>query len=171
VFELRTGGYGHQTTRLHCAVQVYNNATSILSPAHCAWVQGSSFGIKITVAGQTSSEVFTKLGLHSDESPGCHVKGSRDPTRLVPHVQVAHAKGKVEVTLRPRSVGQSVLVSGTHLGPVTYSSPSFFLSFFFYFNYCIFTIYSRYMKRVTSKRDGCEYLKQVPSSNSSLELI
>jgi hypothetical protein len=34
---------------------------------------------------------------------------------------------------------------------------------FFLFNYCIFTIYSRYLKRVISKRDGCEYLKQVPS--------
>jgi hypothetical protein len=26
----------------------------------------------------------------------------------------------------------------------------------FLFNYCIFTIYSRYLKRVISKRDGCE---------------
>jgi hypothetical protein len=34
---------------------------------------------------------------------------------------------------------------------------------FLKFYYCIFTIYSRYMKRVISKRDGCEYLKQVPS--------
>jgi hypothetical protein len=30
----------------------------------------------------------------------------------------------------------------------------------FLFNYCISTIYSRYLKRVISKRDGCEYLKQ-----------
>jgi hypothetical protein len=45
----------------------------------------------------------------------------------------------------------------------------FFL--FFLFNYCIFIIYSRYLKRVTSKRDGCEYLKQVPSIDGSLELI
>jgi hypothetical protein len=42
---------------------------------------------------------------------------------------------------------------------------------FFLFNYCIFTIYSRYMKRVISKRDGCEYLKQVPFIDGSLELI
>jgi hypothetical protein len=27
------------------------------------------------------------------------------------------------------------------------------------------------IKRVISKRDGCEYLKQVPSSDGSLELI
>jgi hypothetical protein len=37
--------------------------------------------------------------------------------------------------------------------------------------YCFFTIYSRYLKRVISKRDGCEYLKQVPSIDGSLELI
>jgi hypothetical protein len=40
-----------------------------------------------------------------------------------------------------------------------------------FFNYCIFTIYSRYLKRVISKRDACEYLKQVPSIDGSLELI
>jgi hypothetical protein len=34
-----------------------------------------------------------------------------------------------------------------------------------------FTVYSRYLKRVISKRDGCEYLKQVPSIDGSLELI
>jgi hypothetical protein len=28
-----------------------------------------------------------------------------------------------------------------------------------------------YLKRVISKRDGCEYLKQVPSSDGSLELV
>jgi hypothetical protein len=39
--------------------------------------------------------------------------------------------------------------------------------FFFLF----FTIYSRYLKRVISKRDECEYLKQVPSIDGSLELI
>jgi hypothetical protein len=33
---------------------------------------------------------------------------------------------------------------------------------FFLFMYCVFTIYSRYLKRVVSKRDGCVYLKQVP---------
>jgi hypothetical protein len=33
------------------------------------------------------------------------------------------------------------------------------------------TIYSRYLKRVISQRDGREYLKQVPSSDGSLELI
>jgi hypothetical protein len=42
---------------------------------------------------------------------------------------------------------------------------------FFLFNYCTFTIYSRYIKRVISKRDECVYLKQVPSSDGSLELI
>jgi hypothetical protein len=42
---------------------------------------------------------------------------------------------------------------------------------FYIFIYCIFTIYSKYLKRVTSKRDGCEYLKQVPSIDGSLELI
>jgi hypothetical protein len=41
----------------------------------------------------------------------------------------------------------------------------------FLFIYCIFTIYSRYIKRVISKRDGCAYLKQVPSIDGSLELI
>jgi hypothetical protein len=41
----------------------------------------------------------------------------------------------------------------------------------FFFYYCMFTIYSRYIKRVISKRDGCEYLKQVPSINGSLELM
>jgi hypothetical protein len=29
----------------------------------------------------------------------------------------------------------------------------------FLFIYCFFTIYSKYLKRVISKRDGCEYLK------------
>jgi hypothetical protein len=43
--------------------------------------------------------------------------------------------------------------------------------FFYLFIYCIFIVYSRYLKRVISKRDGCEYLKQVPSSDGSLELI
>jgi hypothetical protein len=42
---------------------------------------------------------------------------------------------------------------------------------FFIFYYCIFTIYSRYIKTVISKRDGCEYLNQVPSIDGSLELI
>jgi hypothetical protein len=40
-----------------------------------------------------------------------------------------------------------------------------------FYYYCIFTIYSRYIKRVISKRDGCVYLKQVPSSDGSLEII
>jgi hypothetical protein len=44
-------------------------------------------------------------------------------------------------------------------------------SFCFLFIYCIFTIYSRYLKRLISKRDGCAYLKQVPSCDGSLELI
>jgi hypothetical protein len=39
-----------------------------------------------------------------------------------------------------------------------------------FFN-CIFTIYSRYLKKVISKRDGCAYVKQVPSIDGSLELI
>jgi hypothetical protein len=34
-------------------------------------------------------------------------------------------------------------------------------AYFFKFIYCFFTIYSRYIKTVISKRDGCEYLKQV----------
>jgi UDP-N-acetylglucosamine pyrophosphorylase len=38
-----------------------------------------------------------------------------------------------------------------------------------YIFYCFFTIYSRYLKRVISKRDECEYLKQVPSIDGSLE--
>jgi hypothetical protein len=42
---------------------------------------------------------------------------------------------------------------------------------FLLFVYCFLTIYSRYLKRVISKRDGCEYLKQVPSSDGSLEFI
>jgi hypothetical protein len=46
-----------------------------------------------------------------------------------------------------------------------------FCTYFFLFNYCIFTVYSRYLKSVISKRDGCEYLKQVPSIDGSLELI
>jgi hypothetical protein len=43
--------------------------------------------------------------------------------------------------------------------------------FIYLFVYCFFTIYSRYLKRVISKRDGCEYLKEVPSIDGSLELI
>jgi Na+/melibiose symporter-like transporter len=43
--------------------------------------------------------------------------------------------------------------------------------FIYLFIYCIFTIYSRYLKRVISKRDGREYLKQVPSIDGSLELV
>jgi hypothetical protein len=39
-----------------------------------------------------------------------------------------------------------------------------FMNYLFIF----FTIYSRYLKRVISKRDGCVYLKQVPSSDGSL---
>jgi hypothetical protein len=39
------------------------------------------------------------------------------------------------------------------------------------FFYCIFTIYSRYIKIAVSKRDGCKYLKQVPSIDGSLEHI
>jgi hypothetical protein len=35
--------------------------------------------------------------------------------------------------------------------------------FFIYLFIAFFTICSRYLKRVISKRDGCEYLKQVPS--------
>jgi hypothetical protein len=42
--------------------------------------------------------------------------------------------------------------------------------FLFYLFIAFFTIYSRYLKRVISKRDGCEYLKQVPSIDGSLEL-
>jgi hypothetical protein len=42
---------------------------------------------------------------------------------------------------------------------------------FFYLYIGFFTIYSRYLKRVISKRDGCAYLKQVPSSDGSLELV
>jgi hypothetical protein len=34
----------------------------------------------------------------------------------------------------------------------------------FLFIYCFFTIYSGYLKRVISKKDGCIYLKHVPSS-------
>jgi hypothetical protein len=40
-----------------------------------------------------------------------------------------------------------------------------------FFSLLFFIIYSRYLKRVISKRDGCVYLKQVPSSDGSLELI
>jgi hypothetical protein len=32
------------------------------------WVQGSGFEIKIVMASQTSPKLFTKLGLHSDNS-------------------------------------------------------------------------------------------------------
>jgi hypothetical protein len=39
------------------------------------------------------------------------------------------------------------------------------------FIYCFFTIYSRYLKKVISKRDGCVYRKQIPSIDGSLELI
>jgi hypothetical protein len=56
-----------------------------------------------------------------------------------------------------------------YLGNITFKRNILSLSFFF--NYCIFTIYSRYIKRVISKRNGCEYLKQVPSIDGSLELI
>jgi hypothetical protein len=33
---------------------------------------------------------------------------------------------------------------------------------FFIYLLLFFTIYSRYLKRIISKRDGCEYLKQEP---------
>jgi hypothetical protein len=46
-----------------------------------------------------------------------------------------------------------------------------FINIFFNLYIAFFTIYSRYLKREISKRDGCEYLKQVPSSDGSLELI
>jgi hypothetical protein len=36
-----------------------------------------------------------------------------------------------------------------------------------FFIYCFFTIYSRYLKREISKRDGYEYLKQLPSIDGS----
>jgi hypothetical protein len=41
----------------------------------------------------------------------------------------------------------------------------------FYLFIAFFTIYSRYLKIVISKSNGCEYLKQVPSIDGSLELI
>jgi hypothetical protein len=41
----------------------------------------------------------------------------------------------------------------------------------FYLFIAFFTIYSRYLKRLISKRDGCVYLKQVLYSDGSLELI
>jgi hypothetical protein len=41
----------------------------------------------------------------------------------------------------------------------------------YFFILLLFTIYSRYLKRVISKWDGCECLKQVPSIDGSLELI
>jgi hypothetical protein len=50
-------------------------------------------------------------------------------------------------------------------------SGAYLIYIYIYFIYCIFTIYSKYLERVISKRDGCEYLKQVPSSDGSLELI
>jgi hypothetical protein len=53
----------------------------------------------------------------------------------------------------------------------TSTRPWKFPSKFVLFIYCFFTIYSRYLKRVISKRDGCVYLKQVLSSDGSLELI
>jgi hypothetical protein len=45
------------------------------------------------------------------------------------------------------------------------------LSLVFLFIYFIFTIYSIYLKRVISKRDKCQCLKQVLSIDGSLELI
>jgi hypothetical protein len=36
-------------------------------------------------------------------------------------------------------------------------TPRLFPRWRFFYYYCIFTIYSRYLKRVISKRDGCEY--------------
>jgi hypothetical protein len=48
---------------------------------------------------------------------------------------------------------------------------SVYIQIFYFFIYCFFRIYSRYLKIVISKRDGCEYLKQVPSIDGSLELI
>jgi hypothetical protein len=49
--------------------------------------------------------------------------------------------------------------------------PDISILYIFFFICCFFTIYSRYLKRVTIKRNGCEYLKQVPFSDGSLELI
>jgi hypothetical protein len=41
----------------------------------------------------------------------------------------------------------------------------------FLFIYCFFTIYSRYLKRVISKRDGCEYPSMVLWSLSNEILL
>jgi hypothetical protein len=61
-------------------------------------------------------------------------------------------------TLGDWQFGENCFVGGSH-------------NIFILFIYCFFTIYSRYLKRVISKRDGCEYLKQIPSIDGSLELI
>jgi hypothetical protein len=44
-----------------------------------------------------------------------------------------------------------------------------FKHIFYLFIYCFFTICSRYLKRVISKRDGFEYLKQVPSKHMKIK--
>jgi hypothetical protein len=61
-------------------------------------------------------------------------------------------------------VGNSEILGGPQVGEDReygwFFLPVMNLFFFTYlFNYCIFTIYSRYLKRVISKRNRCEYLK------------
>jgi hypothetical protein len=85
------------------------------------------------------------------------------------------------IPLQPISP-RSVLIQSTHLRLVptnnleavpfvlhalNYHAKLEFI-FLFILIYCFFTIYSRYLKRVISERDGCEYLKQVPSIDGSL---
>jgi hypothetical protein len=44
-------------------------------------------------------------------------------------------------------------------------------SYFFIYLFVAFLQSTQDIKRVISKKDGCEYFKQVPFSNGSLELI
>jgi hypothetical protein len=84
-------------------------------------------------------------------------------TLRVSRVSAAGCKGTVKVMMRFKD--EMIFSAGYGFTARDYSAtPIFFI-------YCIFTIYSRYLKRVISKRDGFEYLKQVPSIDGSLELI
>jgi hypothetical protein len=86
--------------------------------------------------------------------------------------------GKAQCVWHPNADTRGLLKNGTGTDRITSIVTLFIFCSFttqprtsFVIIYCFLTIYSRYLKRVISKRDGCEYLKQVPSIDGSLELI
>jgi hypothetical protein len=104
------------------------------------------------------------------------VKKLRDQSIRMHRVMVYQLCQCVEFTfgcdVHLRTKGSSTCeIWGSHFGEyiIIYDKNLYF--FIILFIYCFFTIYSRYLKGVISKRDGCEYLKKVPSIDGSLELI